>query len=70
MAKLYAEIEARGGGEPEKGVILAFMGVSTPNFIRVLDLIDHEFGGMMNYLHEQLLLTHDDIQILRKRFLQ
>ena len=70
VAKLYAEIEARGGGEPEKGVILAFMGVSTPNFIRVLDLIDHGFGGMMNYLHEQLLLTHDDIQILRKRFLQ
>ena len=46
------------------------MGVSTPNFIRTLDLIDREYGGMMNYLHEQLLLTHDDIQILRHRFLQ
>lgn len=68
--KLYAEVDARGGGEPEKGVILAFMGVSTPNFIRVLNLIDDEFGGMMSYLHEQLLLSHDDIQLLRHRFLE
>lgn len=66
---LNAEIEARGGGEPEKEVILAFMGVSTPNFLRTLDLIDREFGGMMNYLHEQLLLSPDDIQVLRRRFL-
>lgn len=66
---LNAEIEARGGGDPEKEVILAFMGVSTPNFLRTLDLIDREFGGMMNYLHEQLLLSPDDIQVLRRRFL-
>ena len=68
--RLYADIEARGGGEAEKEVVLAFMGVSTPNFIRTLDLIDREFGGMMNYLHEQLFLTHDDIMLLRRRFLQ
>ncbi len=66
---LYADIDARGGGEPEKEVVLAFMGVSTPNFIRTLDLIDREYGGMMNYLQEQLFLTHDDIRILRHRFL-
>jgi protein-tyrosine phosphatase len=70
VASLYAQIEERGGGEPEKGVILAFMGVSTPNFIRTLDLIDREYGGMMNYLNEQLFLSHEDIQLLRKRFLQ
>ena len=69
VATLNAQIEARGGGEPEKEVILAFMGVSTPNFIRTLDLIDREYGGMLNYLQEQLLLSHEDIQILRKRFL-
>lgn len=70
VAHLNEQIDARGGGDPEKEVILAFMGVSTPNFIRTLDLIDNEFGGMMSYLHEQLMLSHDDIQILRKRFLQ
>ena len=69
VGKLNAEIEARGGGDKEKEVILAFMGVSTPNFIRTLDLIDREFGGMSSYLSEQLLLSHDDVQLLRKRFL-
>lgn len=69
VASLNAQVDALGGGEPEKEVILAFMGVSTPNFIRTLDLIDREFGGMMSYLSEQLLLTHEDIQILRRRFL-
>jgi protein-tyrosine phosphatase len=70
VAKLNAQIEARGGGDPEKEVILAFMGVSTPNFLRTLDLIDREFGGMENYLQEQLFLAPDDIRLLRKRFLQ
>ena len=70
VANLNAQIEARGGGEPEKEVILAFMGVSTPNFIRTFDLIDREFGGMTHYLQEQLFLSHDDFQILRHRFLQ
>lgn len=70
VATMYAEIDERGGGDAEKEVILAFIGVSTPNFIRTLDLIDRQFDGMMNYLHEQLMLTHDDIQILRKRYLE
>jgi protein-tyrosine phosphatase len=70
VAKLNAQIDAQGGGDKEKEVILAFMGVSTPNFLRTLDLIDNEFGGMIEYLHNQLLLAPDDIQLLRKRFLQ
>ena len=70
VARLNAEIEVRGGGEAEKEVVQAFMGVSTNNFIRTLDLIDREFGGMMEYLREQLFLAHDDIQLLRKRFLE
>ena len=70
VARLNAEIEARGGGDAEKEVVLAFMGVSTPNFIRTLDLIDREFGGMMNYIHDALCLSTDDIHLLRHRFLQ
>ena len=50
-------------------VIQAFMGVSTPNFISTLDLIDREFGGMNNYLRDILCLTNEDIQLLRKRYL-
>ena len=68
--KLNNDVLARGGGEAEMAVIQAFMGVSTANFITTLELIDREFGGMTEYLHNILLLTHDDIQILRNRFLQ
>lgn len=68
--KLNQDVLMRGGGEAEMAVIQAFMGVSTANFISTLNLIDREFGGMTNYLHEILCLTHDDIQILRKRYLK
>ena len=67
--KLNADVLARGGGEAEMAVIQAFMGVSTPNFISTLDLIDREYGGMMTYLQDILCLTHDDLQTLRKRYL-
>ena len=69
VESLYAQIEERGGADKEKEVALAFMGVSTPNFIRTLDIIDHAFGGMNQYLHNQLMLSRSDIMILRKRFL-
>ena len=69
VSKLNADVLARGGGEKEMAVIQAFMGVSTANFISTLQLIDREFGGMTAYLHDILCLTHDDIQLLRKRFL-
>lgn len=68
--KLNADVLERGGGEAEMAVIQAFMGVSTPNFISTLNLIDREFGGMTDYLHEILCLSHDDIDILRKRYLE
>ncbi|MBQ8939955.1 MAG: tyrosine-protein phosphatase [Paludibacteraceae bacterium] len=67
--RLNAEIIRRGGGEPEMEVIRAFMGVSTNNFIRTLNLIDREFGGMSSYLENQLLLTSADLHLLRRRFL-
>ena len=69
VERLNNEIIARGGGEKEMAVIQAFMGVSTPNFISALDLIDREFGGMNNYLRDILCLTNEDIQLLRKRYL-
>ena len=70
VQRLDDEIVARGGGEAEMDVVQAFMGVSTKNFRRTLELIDREFGGMTNYLHEILCLSHDDIQLLRKRYLE
>jgi len=69
VQRLNDEVVARGGGEAEMSVIQAFMGVSTANFISTLDLVDREFGGMTEYLHEVLCLTRDDIQLLRRRYL-
>ena len=70
VARLNNDILARGGGEAEMDVVQAFMGVSTKNFRRTLDLIDREFGGMMAYLQNQLLLSKEDIHLLRKRYLE
>ena len=70
VARLNNDIIARGGGEAEMDVVQAFMGVSTKNFRSTLDLIDREFGGMMSYLQNQLLLSKEDIQLLRKRYLE
>ncbi len=70
VARLNDDVIARGGGEAEMDVIQAFMGVSTKNFRRTLDLIDREFGGMIAYLQNQLLLSKEDIQLLRKRYLE
>jgi protein-tyrosine phosphatase len=69
VKRLNDQIIARGGGEAEMDVIQAFMGVSTKNFRSTLDLIDREYGGMTNYLHDILLLSHDDIALLRRRYL-
>lgn len=66
---LCAEVEAKGGGEEEKDVIRAFMGVSTKNFCATLDLIDAQWGSLQNYITEQLDITGDDIELLRKRYL-
>ena len=70
VARLNGEITLLGGGEAEMDVVQAFMGVSTKNFRRTLDLIDREFGGMMAYLQNQLLLSPEDIHLLRKRYLE
>lgn len=70
VARLNDDVIARGGGEAEMDVIQAFMGVSTKNFRRTLDFIDREFGGMIAYLQNQLLLSKEDIQLLRKRYLE
>ena len=69
VARLNNDILVRGGGEAEMDVIQAFMGVSTKNFRRTLDLIDREFGGMLSYLQNQLFLTDADLSLLRHRYL-
>ncbi len=59
-----------GGGEEERQVIQAFIGVSVEYFINALDEIDKEYGGMTEYLHNQLLLSDNDLQMLRDKYLE
>lgn len=69
VRRLNQDILDKGGGEAEMAVIQAFMGVSTPNFIRTLELIDQKFDGMNNYLNDCLFLTEADRRILQERYL-
>ena len=43
--------------------------IDSLDFVDIVVLIDREFGGMTNYLHDILCLTHDDLHVLRKRYL-
>lgn len=66
---IAAQILANGGGEKELDVVKTFISVNTAHFITALDLIDSEFGGMDNYLKEYLLVSDEEKEVLRNRYL-
>jgi hypothetical protein len=63
-------VEAAGGGEEEKEVVRAFMGVSVRNFRHALDIIDANWGSIPQYLDEQMGIDENDLKTLRDRYLQ
>ena len=69
VEKLCADVEAAGGGQEEKEVVRAFMGVSVHNFCRGLDIIDANWGSIPGYLEEQMDIDHQDLLKLRRRYL-
>ena len=70
VESLVAQVEAAGGGEEEKEVVRAFMGVSVRNFCHALDLIDANWGGIPGYLEEQMGIDQEDLLTLRARYLE
>lgn len=70
VERFCAEVDALGGGEDEKDVVRAFMGVSTRNFCRTLDLIDSQWGSLEAYLTGPIGLTAGDLALLRSRYLE
>ena len=70
LNRCMAGIEQRGGGEEEKAVIQAMIGVSTKNFCDTLAMIDREYGSLMNYVRDALMLSDEDIERLRDRYLE
>ena len=67
--RLCADVEAAGGGEEEKEVVRAFMGVSVNNFRRTLDRIEGEWGSMSAYLDQQMGIGPEECRRLRERYL-
>lgn len=70
VEKLCADVEAAGGGEDEKEVIRAFMGVSVRNFCHALDILEANWGSIPGYLDEQMGIDEGDLAKLRARYLE
>lgn len=69
VRKYSRRVKFWGGKEEEVGVVKAFLGCNTENFIKALDRIDQEFGSLQAYLKGPIGLTDADIQTLRERYL-
>ena len=70
VEKFCREVEQAGGGEEEKEVIRAFMGVSVRNFRRALDILEANWGSIPGYLEETMGISEGDLSVLRHRYLQ
>jgi protein-tyrosine phosphatase len=75
--KVYAKDVSRysrivkflGGKEEEIGVVKAFMGCNTENFVKALDTIEERYGSLEGYLKGPMGLTDEDLALLRARYL-
>ena len=70
VKKYSRRVRFLGGKEEEIGVVKAFMGCNTENFVRALDRIDREYGSINAYLTGPMGLTDNDIRTLRDRYLE
>ena len=70
LERVISIVRQKGGGEDEVDAVRSFLGVGTQNFEDTLDKIDREYGSMMAYLHEMLVVSEEDMEILRERFLE
>jgi len=68
--ELDAKVIAKGGTKEHIAVVHTFIGVNVDYFNETLDIIDEEYGGMDSYLRNQLMLSDDDIAILKEKFLE
>lgn len=70
VKKYTRRVKFWGGGEEETGVVKAFLGCNTDNFVKALDRIDQEYGSLEAYLKGPIGLTDDDFKKLRERYLE
>ena len=69
VKKYVRRVRFWGGKEEEIGVVKAFLGCNTDNFVKALDRIDQEYGSMEAYLKGPMALTDEDLLALRRRYL-
>ena len=70
MRKYSRRVRFLGGKEDEMGVVKAFLGANTENFVRALEEVDSRYGSLEAYLKGPMGLTDEDIQTLRGRYLE
>lgn len=69
--KLALEMmEAKNGGERGRDVVVAFVGAHVGFFENMLDFMDREFGSLLSYVRNQLLLGDEDLEKLRNKYLE
>lgn len=70
VRKYSRRVRFWGGKEEEVGVVKAFLGANTENFIKALDAVDSQYGSLEAYLKGPMSLTDTDLRILRERYLE
>ena len=69
VRKYSRRVRFLGGKEEEVGVVKAFLGANTENFVAALDELDRRYGSLDEYLRGPMGLSEEDIQNLRGRYL-
>jgi protein-tyrosine phosphatase len=69
VRKYSRRVKFFGGKDEQVGVVKAFLGANTENFVKALDRIDAEYGSLENYLRGPMGLSDEDFRILRERYL-
>lgn len=70
LDQLSAQLREEGCDAAALDALLSFVGVNIPRFAKALQLVEHEYGSMQNYLLNQICLSEDDIAQLRDMFLE
>lgn len=68
--KLAAKLRQLGGTDADVEVIQSLEGVNTKYFKDALDFIDQKYGSMDNYIKEIFVLTDEEINMLRNKYLE
>lgn len=68
--ELIGKIRENGGGEKDFEVVDAFIGVSEKNFLATIDLINEKYISLDEYLSNQILVSDDDMELLRNYYLE